>query len=177
MSNFLIFVMREAKLSKVALKEHQGQALRAEIKGIILGSGINKVTIPYDIDNDKLFDLSKTKDHLDQIYQVIIVLRKIKGVDEVFINDSCPRPGIIHTDFITDEMLGNEKEYYDKQILPYLRQEIAGHTNAQSAAEEPANAQEAAANRSYEVFDADLNKAAKVLASLKYQTIPSGISK
>ena len=168
--------MRQDKGRKLKSKKQEGQELRSEIKGIMLRAGINKVIISYDINNDKSFARSETAADSDQIYQVTIMIRRIKGVNEVFINDSCPRPGIIHTDFITDEMLGNEKEYYDKQIMPNLRQEIAGQTNAQSA-EEPANEQEATPNRSYEVLDADLYRAAKVLASLKYQTISCGTSK
>ena len=137
-----VAVMRDGKRRKVEPKKHEGQELRAEIKGIMLRAGINKVIISYDINNDKPFDRSETTTDTDQMYQVTIMIKRIKGINEVFINDSCPRPGIIHTDFINDIMLGNEKEYYDKQILPKLRQKIAGHTSPESAAEEPATAKE-----------------------------------
>ena len=115
-----MIVMREAKRRKVALKEHEGQDLRSKIKRIMVDAGMSTVIIPYDINNDKQRTRSKSATDTDCQYSVNVTIKKIKGKDEVFITDSCPSPGVNRDEYITDEMLGNEKEYYDKQIIPKL---------------------------------------------------------
>ena len=115
-----VVVMREAKRRKVALKEHEGQDLGSKIESIMVDAGMSSVIIPYDINNDKQRTRSKSATDKDCHYSVNVTIKKIKGKDEVFITDSYPRLGVNRGEYITDEMLGNEQEYYDKQIIPKL---------------------------------------------------------